>query len=303
MKRIFKRICWSTLLVVLIALMPIQSFAEMGEAFYYDGKNELYQEFIKNHSTAEQLAIPYESWMRANKYFGEDEKNFDIQEISVDISKPIWTTQNWTKETIGGLFDAEDKAAFLHQQPEAVIKNYIYAPVYYKGEFANHTNIYFYDGFSNAYDFYGGPVSNETANYILVDRMLKTLEEYGLKDWTPQHTFMINGFVFVLCEKDGQTVAAYFPEAYALNHCQEFNERFLRQKFLTKEQLVSAIAEHEDKYYVKPEDRTNQPTIGGGATEFEEDVSRVPWLWIGIVGGAVALVALILVFALKKKKA
>ncbi len=41
----------------------------------------------------------------------------------------------------------------------------------------------------------------------------------------------------------------------------------------------------------------------GDTVDPEDDAPQAPWLWIGIVGGAVALVALILVFALKKKKA
>ena len=120
MKKIFKKSFAVIFLMTLMLLVPIQSLAEtkMGETFYFDGQDELYQQFLKERHYPDDIMERYEMWLQANDYFGKDEKDYDPNLVSMDLAKPIWRTSGWTKELIAEFFDTEDKVNFLHQYKE-----------------------------------------------------------------------------------------------------------------------------------------------------------------------------------------
>ncbi len=299
------------LFFILMIGLSLSTFAEVGPAFYFDGNDPEYQQFLKDRSLPEQASRSFARWMRINKYFGGKEEDFNINDVSLDFSKGVWITHGWTKEMLAEFFDVQDKASYLHHKKDVekdrTLSHYIHIPVYYQGVFDKYgyANVYFYEQSLGEYKEGSNPMIEELTDIIVEERLLARFKEWGLEGYIPQHTVSANGLTFVLCQNQGQNIAVYVPSSTLVTYFPEYDERLSRQRTFTKNQLVAVIEEYEN--FLAQRRAKNEPIRAtGGTMDLSEDEGPAvsPWLWVGIGGGAVALalIVLIIVLAVKKKK-
>ncbi len=328
-KKLFAVIC----MVIIIAALSVSAFAKVGSAFYYDGSEEGYRQFVASNVSEEYVKEQFKLWAKLNKEIVNNKEidfdvtQFEMDELKVDLTKPVWWSEDWTVEQVAQLFDAKDKLSFLHQTLDAKQRQVFYAPIYYKGKFYSYAHEITYTATKNEYAITSPNMYDKDCDIILEDRLLATLQECGLSDWTPQHIFSMatTYTTFVLCTKGEETIAVYLSDTYMNTYHKDYDARFCEQRTFDKEQFVKAMSAYDAEIKKVIEANKNKPINPGGGdgaentattvtegdagkdvgdtVDPEDDAPQAPWLWIGIVGGAVALVTLILVFVLKKKKA
>ncbi|MBQ6946926.1 MAG: hypothetical protein IJN42_02670 [Clostridia bacterium] len=299
MKRYIKKHLLILWIVLLFTCFSFHAFAKVGPAFYYNGNDEKLKEYLQPDGRIEER---FKSWyIRNNKI--SDEETFDIGQVSLDRTKAVWITENWTKEKFAEFFDTKDKVFYLQQNAHTTITHYAYIPLYYQGKYQNYASAYYYNDIAKMYFDFNNPIEEYTSDLIIEERLLQKLKEFGLSDWIPQHIAVVEGFTFVLCEKGNELIAVYMPSRYTIRYCEEFHERFTKQRTFTKAQLLSALGDYQTDLNKRLKNQKPGP-YGGGPVYDEEPAPRNNTLW-WMIGGAVVLAGILITVALilAKKKA
>ncbi|MBQ8606383.1 MAG: hypothetical protein IJ408_06555 [Clostridia bacterium] len=302
-----KIVCFISI-VVLIFCFSVTGFADGNDIFYYDYTDKILQDSLELEISKESRKIA-DTWYIENYYsyhFLENGEKADLDKVSYDITK-LYAKYDWSFEKIVEFMKADDKKAYLKTlQPKM-----LFYPVFYDGEriedyYARlrYNDTGKYAGYFTA-DSAGIPLSSYTldSGVIYPDKqeIIELLEKDEILGYEIIHSIFLEPFSFVIAQKDGQTYAIYMPtDASAQNDKYKAHKQMFDTRVLSVDQMESLSEFHKtDSLSEMPEDSV------GASANMDNDLSRVPDLWIYVVIPvvlAVVLAAVCILIILKKKK-